>query len=69
MKLVLEIIGSWILLSCVVGPCLTWAFFYSKRRAQDTRTPERRNVRKVRYDGAAVQIHEWATSTGLRPPT
>ena len=69
MKLVFEIIGCWILFSCVVGPCLTWAFFYSERRARDARILERRIVRKVRYDGAAAHLYKWATSAGLRPPS
>jgi len=82
MKLVLEMIGCWILFSCVVGPCLTWAFFYSERRARgerilerahsgegDRRVLEQRLARKSHYDEAATPSYRWATSAGLRPPS
>jgi hypothetical protein len=32
MRLTAEIIGLWIVSSCIVGPCLTWLFYYGKRR-------------------------------------
>jgi hypothetical protein len=31
----LEVAGWWILLSCVLGPCATWLFFYGERRARE----------------------------------
>ena len=34
MQTVLIIIVGWIALSCTLGPLLTWAFFYSDRRAK-----------------------------------
>ena len=37
MELALKIIGYWVLLSCTLGPCLTWLFFYRKR--QNRRVP------------------------------
>jgi hypothetical protein len=40
--LALKIIGSWVLLSCTLGPCFTWLFFYGKRhrkQAKDRRLP------------------------------
>src|SRR6516162_4661471 len=32
MALALKIIGWWMLLSCTLGPCLTWRFFYGERQ-------------------------------------
>ena len=34
MQTVLVIVDVWITLSSTLGPLLTWAFFYSKRRAR-----------------------------------
>jgi hypothetical protein len=31
MRLIAEIIGLWIVASCIIGPCLTWLFYYGKR--------------------------------------
>jgi len=42
MALAFKIIGLWVLLSCTLGPCLTWLFFYSKRQrrqVKDRRLP------------------------------
>ena len=33
--LLLEILGGWIVLSCTLGPLLTWLFFYGERRERD----------------------------------
>jgi hypothetical protein len=32
MRLISEIIGLWIVASLIIGPCLTWLFYYGKRR-------------------------------------
>jgi hypothetical protein len=32
MELALKIIGYWVLLSCTLGPCLSWLFFYGERK-------------------------------------
>jgi hypothetical protein len=37
MELALKIIGWWVLLSCTLGPCLTWLIFYGER--QNHRVP------------------------------
>jgi hypothetical protein len=37
MALVLKILGWWVVLSCTLGPCLTWLFFYSKRQRRQVR--------------------------------
>jgi hypothetical protein len=37
MQTFIEVILGWIVLSCTVGPVLTWAFFYSKREAKAAR--------------------------------
>ena len=31
MTTILHIIGWWVLLSCTLGPCLSWLFFYGAR--------------------------------------
>jgi hypothetical protein len=69
MKLVLEMIGCWILFSCVVGPCLTWAFFYSERRARGGRVFEQRPLWKAQHGATAANFPSWVLSTGLRPPS
>jgi hypothetical protein len=46
MQTVLVIIVGWIILSCTLGPLLTWAFFYSKRRARVAKELDRRTVPK-----------------------
>jgi len=35
--LALKILGLWILLSCMLGPCLAWLFFYGERQRKYTR--------------------------------
>jgi hypothetical protein len=34
MRIVIEIVVGWVILSCTLGPALTWALFYGKRRAR-----------------------------------
>jgi hypothetical protein len=34
MRIVIEVVIAWVVLSCTLGPLLTWAFFYSRRRAR-----------------------------------
>jgi hypothetical protein len=58
MKIVLEIVAWWILLSCTLGTCLTWAWFYPKRRARDAHLGsflDQRAVSKFPY--AEVTAH------------
>jgi hypothetical protein len=45
MQTFIEVVIEWIVLSCTVGPVLTWAFFYSKREARATRNSTRSNDR------------------------
>jgi len=35
--LALKIMGWWVLLSCTLGPCLTWLFFYGKRQRKQAK--------------------------------
>jgi hypothetical protein len=35
--LVLEIVGCWVIGSCVLGPLLAWVFFYPVRRREENR--------------------------------
>jgi hypothetical protein len=35
MLLALKIFGVWLLVSCTLGPCLTWLFFFGVRREND----------------------------------
>jgi hypothetical protein len=37
MQTFLGIVLGWIVLSCTVGPLLTWSFFHSKREAKAAR--------------------------------
>jgi hypothetical protein len=34
MRIMFEVVIAWVVMSCTLGPVLTWAFFYSKRRAR-----------------------------------
>jgi hypothetical protein len=38
MRIVFEIVAVWVVLSCTLGPALTWLFFYGERRARTQRT-------------------------------
>lgn len=44
MQTVFVIVVVWIILSCTLGPLLTWAFFYSKRRARAGKELDRRTI-------------------------
>lgn len=44
MPIVIEIVVGWIVLSCTVGPLLTWAFFYPQRRAKAIETAGQRSL-------------------------
>jgi hypothetical protein len=37
MRVFLEVVAMWIAASCVIGPCLTWLFWYGERRRQNGR--------------------------------
>jgi hypothetical protein len=37
MALALKIMGWWVFLSCTLGPCLTWLFFYGERQRKQTK--------------------------------
>jgi hypothetical protein len=37
MWIAFEIVIAWVVLSCTLGPALTWALFYGKRRARAQR--------------------------------
>jgi len=51
MSVVLQIVALWIPLSCVVCPCLTWAFFRAERQAQEE--PD-----AVSRDGTVVYLNK-----------
>jgi hypothetical protein len=63
MSVAVQIVGWWILLSCVVGPCLTWAFFRTERLAGE----ESAGHAAVHHE-TVVYFNEWAMSKGLRRP-
>jgi hypothetical protein len=44
MRLVIEIVVGWIVLSCTVGPVLTWMFFWGARRAKAIETAGQRSA-------------------------
>jgi hypothetical protein len=35
MKLAFQLLACWLVVSCVVGPLFTWAFFWGERVARD----------------------------------
>src|ERR1700722_11171311 len=39
MQTVFVVVVVWVALSCTLGPLLTWAFFYSKRRVRAIQAP------------------------------
>jgi hypothetical protein len=55
MRLIAEIIGLWILASCIIGPCLTWLFYYGKRLS--------RKRKRTNEKPAAVAAVHWPEST------
>jgi hypothetical protein len=44
MRIVIEVVVGWIVLSCTVGPVVTWMFFWGERRARETQSADRRSV-------------------------
>jgi hypothetical protein len=55
MRLALEIVGWWTILSCVLGTCGAWLFFYGKRRRDRA---EREIARLGAQSGAAPIFQE-----------
>jgi hypothetical protein len=41
----LEAAGWWVVLSCVLGPCATWLFFYGERRGRELAHANRKRTR------------------------
>jgi hypothetical protein len=39
MKLAFQLIACWLMVSCVVGPLFSWAFFWGERLARDETEP------------------------------
>lgn len=39
MKLAFQLIGCWVVFSCVMGPLFSWAFFWGERLARDHAGP------------------------------
>ena len=52
MRIVFEIVVVWVVLSCTLGPVLTWLFFYGERRARSQRALDERLARQ--HDGAEL---------------
>jgi hypothetical protein len=44
MRIVIEVLVGWIVLSCTVGPVLTWMFFWGARRAKAVETAGQRSA-------------------------
>ena len=44
MRIVIEVPVGWIVLSCTVGPVLTWMFFWGERRAKAIGAAGQRSV-------------------------
>jgi hypothetical protein len=47
MQTFLNILLWWIILSCTVGPLLTWLLFYSKREARGARSREASSTARI----------------------
>lgn len=45
----LEAIGFWFVLSCLLGPCVTWMFFYGKRQARTAERNRKSQYRLIEY--------------------
>jgi hypothetical protein len=45
--LTLKIIGWWVLLSCTLGPCLTWLFFYGERQREQAKKGKQAQDRRM----------------------
>jgi hypothetical protein len=63
MRLVIEVVVGWIVLSCTVGPVLTWMFFWGARRSIAIETAGQRSAptykspsSKWRFTPAAVVL-------------
>jgi hypothetical protein len=39
MKFAFQLLACWLVVSCAVGPLLTWAFFWGERVARDEAVP------------------------------
>ena len=59
MYTLVQVVGWWVLVSCVVGPLLTWSFFRFERDERD------RDV-EVRGEEGVVYISRWTTSMSLQ---
>jgi hypothetical protein len=44
MRIVIEVVVGWIVLSCTVGPVLTWLFYWGERRAKAIEAGGQRSV-------------------------
>ena len=58
MRIVFGIVVAWVILSCTLGPALTWLFFYGERRARNR--PERR----ARQSEGAELAAGWRSHVG-----
>jgi hypothetical protein len=63
MRIALEIVVVWVVLSCTLGPGLTWLLFYEKRRARSQRALAERRARQ--RDGAEITTDVRAASVPL----
>lgn len=61
MSTIIQILALWTLVSCVLGPLLTWAFFWSERNE--------REGRRIDASRQGAYANRWATSRGLRAPS
>ncbi len=62
MYTVIQVIGWWFLISCTVGPVLTWCFFRFEREEREG-TGE---MREARDREAVVDFDRWAASMSVR---
>jgi hypothetical protein len=59
MSLAMKILGLWVPLSCTLGPCLTWLFFYGERQGKQ--------AKRVACLPGSHHLHEGLIAAEVRP--
>ena len=60
MRTVIQIVGLWTLLSCTIGPLLTWVFFWGDREQRNGVEPRSGDAAKVGNLGRLeTPVIEW----------
>ena len=65
MYAVVQVVGWWVLISCIIGPLLTWLFCRFEREERGGRS----SLGETRGEEAVVDLNRWVTSASLRRPS